>query len=78
MLAEMRPRPLAFFEEPIPCFANGPDAPCSYLHLSAAYDAAAAQSQRAGWVYWRMGAGHFHMLVDPTRIADALLDLARR
>jgi hypothetical protein len=77
-LAELQPRPLAFFEEPIPGFANGPDAPCGYLHFSEQYDAPAAQAQRSGWAYRHMDAGHFHMLVDPTGVADALLDLTGR
>jgi pimeloyl-ACP methyl ester carboxylesterase len=75
-LAEIQPRPLAFFEERIPGFGNGPDAPCGYLHFSGSYDAPAAQAQQAGWAHRHIDVGHFHMLVDPVGVADALLDLA--
>lgn len=77
VLTEMRPRPLAFFSEPIPVFAGWPDAPCAYLHFSAAYEVPAAHAQRAGWAYRRIDAGHFHMLVDPAGVAQAMLDLVR-
>jgi hypothetical protein len=77
LLAELRPRPLAFFTEPIPVFAGWPDAPCAYLQFSAAYDVPAAQAQQAGWAYRRLAAGHFHLLVDPAGVARAMVDLVR-
>jgi len=46
MVAELRPRPLAFFQEPIPGFAHGPDAPCAYLQFSAPYARAAWRAAR--------------------------------
>jgi pimeloyl-ACP methyl ester carboxylesterase len=78
LLAELRPRSLAFFWEPIRVFAGWPDAPCAYLQFSAAYDAPAAQARRRGWAYRQIDAGHFHMLVDPAGVADALLALAEQ
>ncbi len=75
LLAELRPRPLAFFAEPIPVFAGWPDAPCGYLKFSPAYDVPARRAREAGWHYREIAAGHFHMLVDPAAVADALLDL---
>ena len=77
LLAELRPRPLEFFEEPIPVFAVWPDAPCEYLKLSAAYDGLAEQARRSGWAYRAFDAGHFHMLVAPGAVTEALLDLVR-
>lgn len=76
LLDDLRPQPLAFWEEPIPVFSGWPDAPCAYLHLSPAYDEPAAQARAAGWPVRSMPAGHFHMLVDPAAVADTLLDLA--
>ena len=73
LLAELRPRPLAFFTEPIPVFAGWPDAPGAYLHFSAAYDVPAAQAQRRGWAYHRLDAGHFHLLVDPAGVAHTVV-----
>ncbi len=77
MVAELRPRPLAFFEERVPGFAAGPDAPCAYLRFSDPYVQAATRARQAGWAYHELDGGHFHMLVDPTTVADALLELAR-
>ncbi len=78
LLAELRPRPLAFFVEPIPVFAGWPDAPCGYLKFSPAYDLPARRAREAGWRYREIAAGHFHMLVDPPAVADAVLDLIER
>lgn len=76
LLAGLRPQPRRFWEEPIPVFAGWPDAPCAYLHFSAAYDADAERARRSGWPSRELAAGHFHMLVDPIAVADALVDLA--
>ena len=73
LLAELSPRPLAFFTEPIPVFAGWPDAPCAYIKLSDGYGRAAEAAQRAGWACSAIDAGHFHMLVDPVKIAALLL-----
>jgi hypothetical protein len=75
LVAELQPRPLAFFDEPIPGFAEGPDGPCAYLQFGAAYDVAGARAQREGWAYRRIKGEHFHMLVDPVGVAGALVDL---
>ncbi len=75
MLAELRPRPLAFFDEPLPVVPEWPDAPCGYLLFSPPYHAAAEQATRDGWAFREVGAGHFHMLVDPTAVTTALIEL---
>jgi len=75
LVAEIRPRPLAFFTEPIPVFAGWPEAPCAFLQFSPAYDVPARQAQEADWRYREIAAGHFHMLVDPAAVAGALIDL---
>jgi len=75
MVAELRPRPLAFFEEPIPSFANRSNSPYGYLHFSSPYAKVADRAQQAGWAYRHIDAGHFHMLVDPAGVADTLVDL---
>lgn len=76
MLAELRPRALAFFEESIPVFPAWPNAPCGFLQLSAAYDVPAAQAREFGWYFRQIDAGHFHMLVDPQTVAHSLMDVA--
>ncbi len=75
ILAELHPRPLAFFEAPIPVFPTWPDAPCYYLQLSAAYETSATQAQHRGWASSEIEAGHFHMLVEPVAVTDAILQL---
>jgi hypothetical protein len=75
MLAELHPRPLAFFEDPLPVFLGWPDAACYYLQLSSAYDVPAAQARQKGWASSEIKAGHFHMLVEPVAVTDAILQL---
>lgn len=69
LLAELRPRPRAFFEEPLPVFVGWPDAPCAYLQLSPAYDVPARQAAARGWPLIRLAAGHFHLMVAPDEVA---------
>lgn len=73
LVAEIRPRSLPFFVEAIPVLAGWPDAPCIYIKFSASYEWDAMQSKQAGWPVYEMDAGHFHMLVDSTAIADLLV-----
>ncbi len=76
LLAELRPQPLAFFTETLPDVPGWPDAPCGYALFSQAYEAAADQARSAGWPVRVFDAGHFHMLVHPTAVAAALIDMA--
>jgi hypothetical protein len=72
-IADLRPRGLDFFAEPIAVPASWPAAPGGYVHLSAPYDGSAAAAAALGWPVARIaGAGHFHMLMDPVAVADAL------
>jgi pimeloyl-ACP methyl ester carboxylesterase len=73
LVADLRPRGLDFFSEPIPVFADWPDAPCGYLQFSSAYDEPARRAREAGWSFKNVDAGHFSMLTDPSAIADELL-----
>jgi pimeloyl-ACP methyl ester carboxylesterase len=75
LIEELRPRPLAFFTEPISVFAEWPDAPCGYLRLSRPYDPLLEDATRRGWSVAAIEAGHFHMLVDPPAVVDAMLGL---
>jgi hypothetical protein len=73
MVAEIRPRGLSFFTEPIPVFGGWPDAPCVYIRFSAPYDRPAAQARQAGWPTYELEAGHFHMLVDPAIVTEIIV-----
>jgi hypothetical protein len=79
LLASLRPRGLDFFTEPLPGGPpSWPDAPCGYLHLSGAYDIWLHRAEARGWPTARLPAGHFHALVDPDGLADAMLALLAR
>jgi len=78
LTADQRPRALPFWEEPIPVFAGWPDAPGAYLLFSEPYRASASLARAAGWPVRELPAGHFHMLVEPDAVAEALLELLRQ
>lgn len=75
VLAELRPQPFAFWQEPLPEVEGWPDAPGGYLLFSPAYEDDAAAAERLGWPVRRMSAGHFHMLVGPDAVVEAMQDL---
>ena len=74
MLAEIQPRGLDFFTEPIPMFKGWPDAPCVYILFSEPYQSATVKARRAGWPTYELEAGHFHMLVDPKAVTDLIVN----
>jgi hypothetical protein len=76
VLAEIRPRGLDFFSEPIPVPVDWPTGHCAYLQFSAAYDVPAARASAMGWPVREIEGSHFLMLVDPEIVADAILALA--
>jgi soluble lytic murein transglycosylase-like protein len=76
LAADLRPRGRPFWDEPIPVFKGWPDAPCGYLLFSDSYRSEAAQARAMGWPTRELPGGHFHMLVEPQAVAEALLDLA--
>jgi hypothetical protein len=73
MIAEIQPRRLEFFTEPIPVFAGWPDAPCIYILFSEPYKSAAVQAKASGWPAYEIEAGHFHMLVDAETVTDMIV-----
>ncbi len=73
MVAEIRPRGLSFFTEPLPVFDGWPDAPCVYIQLSPPYKKPAVQARQAGWPTYELKAGHFHMLVDPAAVTGLIV-----
>ena len=73
LVAEIHPRSLSFFTEPIPVYDGWPDAPCVYIKLSQSYDWDAEEANQAGWPVYEWKAGHFHMLVEPLAVADLIV-----
>lgn len=78
MVAELRPRGLDFYREPIPVFEGWPDAPCAYILFSPTYEPLARQAGRQGWIVEEIKAGHFHMLVDPSTVTDKIVDAVQK
>jgi pimeloyl-ACP methyl ester carboxylesterase len=74
MVAEIHPRALDFFTEPIPVFDGWPDGSCVYILFSPPYKRAAVYAREAGWQTYELEAGHFHMLVDPKAVTDLILE----
>lgn len=79
-VSELRPLPLAVYEEPVPVFKAWPDAPCAYLSFARteAYEQPVRRAKELGWAYTEMEGHHFHMLVDPNGVADSILSLVRQ
>jgi hypothetical protein len=75
VIAELRPRALDFFDEPIPVFAEWPDSPGAYLRFTAAYEPSAQIAERHGWPVQRMEGGHFQLLADPIGVGHSLIRL---
>ncbi len=78
LLAEVRPRPLDFFEEVLPEVSGWPDAPGGYLLFTEGYRPSLEQAKSAGWPSRTVHAGHFHMLVDPAAVAATLVELMQQ
>lgn len=74
LVAEIRPRSLPFFTEPIPVYDGWPDAPCIYIKFSDAYKWDAVQAKQLGWRVDELKAGHFHMLVEPLIVANLIVE----
>lgn len=78
LIAELQPRGMDYFGEELPIVPDWPDAPCAYLLLSRHYEPALAEARRLCWPCKELRAGHFHMLVDPPAVANAIACLAAR
>ena len=74
-VSELRPLPLAVYEEPIPVFRGWPDAPCGYLQFTPTYDVGKRRAHDSGWAYARVEGGHFQMLRDPEGVTDAIIKM---
>ncbi len=75
-VAEMAGLPEEYFTEVIPEPTNAAVA-CGLLLFSEAYRVAAEDMRRLEAPVREIRGGHFHMLVDPVGVADAIIGLAR-
>lgn len=78
LIAEIRPRSLSFFTEPIPVYSGWPNAPCIYIKFSESYNWDAVQAKQAGWDVYELNAGHFHMLVGPLAVANLIVESVQK
>lgn len=79
-IRELRPLPFAVYEEALPVFPGWPDAPCGYLRFgdNPAYDHSFAQAQQCGCPRMQLHGEHFHMLVNPEEVTQAILHLSEQ
>lgn len=78
LVAELRPLPLAVYEEPIPVPPDWDEAPCGYLRFSDPYVVAGEEAREAGCEYAEIPGSHFLLLTDPGPVALTLVLLASR
>ncbi len=76
VLSELQPRPLSYYEEPIPSPVDWTTAPSAYVLFSPTYSSAADRACALGWPVREIPGGHFHMLVEPLEVARALIELS--
>ncbi len=74
LVSELHPRGIDFFSEPVPVFEGWPDSPCVYIQFSDSYKWDAAQARANGWPTYVLEAGHFHMLVEPEKVTQLIVD----
>ncbi|MDP3853219.1 hypothetical protein [Phenylobacterium sp.] len=77
-LAELRPAPLGYFDEPAPALEMPLGVGWSYLRLSKAYEAEAAQARALGRPTLRLELSHLAMMSHPAEVASSLVRLVRR
>jgi hypothetical protein len=75
--AELPRVPIEMYDEAIPVPDGWPEMPVAYLELSPFYRDAVGAARRAGWPLRSLAVHHLAPLTEPTRIADALLELMR-
>lgn len=73
-VAELRPLPFAYFEEPAPRSESWPPAVRRYLRLSEAYAGAAADAASSGWRVDHLRSHHLAPVTAPAAVADRLVD----
>jgi hypothetical protein len=75
-LAELKPRGLPFFNEPIFVPEGWSETPGGYVQFTAAFDYYAEQARQWNWPLIQLAGGHFQMLVEPRQVAEAIIEIA--
>lgn len=76
LLADIRPRGLAFFTERIDVPSGWDEIPCAYLQLSEFYSVYAAKAEAHGWPVIRHPSHHFAMVTEPEKVAALMVTLS--
>ena len=72
LVAELRPLPLAVYEEKIPVASSWHPIPCGYLRLSDSYRGDMERARQAGCRTEERASSHFAILTDAGPVADRL------
>jgi pimeloyl-ACP methyl ester carboxylesterase len=78
MLKEIHARGLSFFTERISAPEDWSLTPCGYIQFTEAYAVHTSLARQSGWPFIKFHAGHFHMLVEPIQVADALVHIEKQ
>lgn len=70
--------PLAYYEQMVPAPLGWDAVPCGYLYFGPPYDELAEQASGRGWPVRHEPGLHLHQIVEPDRVADTLIDMARQ
>lgn len=77
-VTDEQPRlPMAYFEQAVP-IPDGSTRPSGYLWFGPPYDDPAADARQRGWLVEQLPGGHLHQVVDPTAVAERLVEMAAR
>lgn len=76
--AEEPQLPLAYYDQSIPAPAGWDAVPCGYLFFGPPYDEFAGQARDRQWPVQQVPGLHLHQLVDPDRVTDTLIEMARQ
>lgn len=70
--------PLAYYEQTVPAPPDWDAVPCGYLYFGPPYDEVAEQARVRGWPVRQVPGLHLHQIVEPDRVTDTLVDMARQ
>ena len=73
--AEQARMPLAYWSHPPPSPEGWDRVPCGYVWFGEPYDAGARQAATRGWLTSHVPGRHLHMLIDPSAVATAVLEM---
>lgn len=78
MLKEIRARAMSFFTEQLSVPEGWSMTPCGYMQFTETYNVPANYAKQLGWPFIKFQGGHFHMLVEPIMVADALVQIGKQ